>query len=108
MEPATGSVVNFFGNSGREADDVVIECLFEFTLAADEAGQVGEPLAATGFDPGKVLRGNDPLLYERGASEEFDLQPNLQLVFVRPNSPHFRPRVARNHCVLDSRQRHEW
>jgi hypothetical protein len=27
----------------------------------------------------------------------FDLQPKVQLIFVSPNSPHFRARISRNH-----------
>ena len=44
MEPAAGVVVDFLGDGGGEADDVVVERFFEFALAGDKAGGVGEPL----------------------------------------------------------------
>ena len=44
VEPAAGVVVDFLGDGGGEADDVVVERFFQFLLAGDEAGQVGEPL----------------------------------------------------------------
>ena len=43
MKPAAGVVIDFFGDGGGEADDIVVECFFQFPLAGDEAGQVGEP-----------------------------------------------------------------
>ena len=50
MKPAAGLVVDDFGDGGGEADDVVVENFLQFALAGDEAGQVGEPFVATGFD----------------------------------------------------------
>ncbi len=43
VKPAAGVVVDGFGDGGGEADDVVVERLFQFLLARDEAREVGEP-----------------------------------------------------------------
>ena len=47
MKPAAGVVVDLFGDGGGEADDVVVERLFQFPLAGDEAGQIGKPFVGT-------------------------------------------------------------
>ncbi len=61
MEPAAGGVVDFLGDGGGEADDVVVEGLFQFLLAGDEAGQIGEPFVRAGLDLGEVgLAGTTP------------------------------------------------
>jgi hypothetical protein len=73
MKPAAGLVVDGLGDGSGEADDVVIERLFQFTLAGDEARQVGEPFVSTGFDLLEILGGHDALLDESFAGEEFDL-----------------------------------
>jgi hypothetical protein len=69
-------------------------------LAGDEAGEVGEPFVATGFDLLEILGGDDAFLHQRFAGEEFDLQPDLEFVFVGPDGPHFGAGVARNHCFI--------
>ena len=57
MKPAAGVVIDVFGDGGGEADDVVVEDFFQFALAGDEAGQIGEPFVAAGFDLREILRG---------------------------------------------------
>ena len=99
MEPAAGVVVDDFGDGGGETDDVVVQHLFQFPLAGDEAGEVGEPFITTGLDAGKILRRHDLFLHQRLAGEQFDLQPDLQLVLVGPNRPHFGAGIARNHAA---------
>ena len=97
MEPAARVVIDGFGHGGGEADDVVVEDFFQFLLAGDEAGKVGKPLGAAGLDLGEIFGRDNLLLHQRLAGEQLDLQPELEFVFVRPNCPHFRSRVARNH-----------
>ena len=89
MEPAAGVVVDFFGDGGGEADDVVVERLFQFLLARDEAGQVGKPLVRAGFDFGEIGARHDAFLDQGLAGEQFDLQPEAELVFVRSRWPAF-------------------
>ena len=98
MEPAAGVVVDFFGDGGGEADDVVIERLFQFLLARDEAGQIGEPFVRAAFDFGEIGARHDAFLDQCLAGEQFDLQPEPELVFVGPDGPHFRSGIARNHA----------
>ncbi len=100
MEPAAGLIVDFFRDGGGKADDVVVEGLFQFLLAFDEPFQVGETLVRAGFDFLKVSLGDDALGDERFGSKKFDLQPNLELVFVGPNAPHFGARIACNHTLI--------
>src|SRR5208283_3557524 len=100
MEPAAGVVVNLLGDGGGEADDVMVERFFEFALAGDEAGQVGEPLVGTGFHFGGVGLGDDALGGERLAGEQFNLQPEAELVFVGPDGPHLRSGITRNHGLM--------
>ena len=76
MEPAAGAVIDLFGDGGGEADDVVVEGLFEFALASDQAGQIGEPCVAAGLDLREIFRGHDAFLDQRFAGEEFDLEPD--------------------------------
>ena len=97
MKPAAGVVVDLLGHGGGEANDVVVENFFQFALAGDEAGQIGEPLVAAGLDLCEISRGNNLLLHQGLAGEQLDLQPDLELVFIRPNRPHFGARIARNH-----------
>ena len=98
VKPAAGVVVDGFGNSSGESDDVVVKRLFQFTLAGDEAGQIGKPFVATGFNLLEILGGDDALFHERFAGEQFDLQPEAELVFVGPDGPHFGTGIARNHA----------
>ena len=100
MEPAAGVVVDFLGDGGGEANDVVIERFFEFTLAGDEAGEVGEPLVGAGLHFGEVGLRDDTLGGERLAGEQFDLQPDAEFIFVGPDGPHLRAGIARNHCLM--------
>ena len=60
MKPAAGVVVDGFGDGGGEADDVVVERLFQFALADDEAGEIREPFVATGFDLLEIQAGTTP------------------------------------------------
>jgi hypothetical protein len=89
MEPAAGRAFDFFGDGGGESDDVVIKDFLQFFLPRDETGQVGKPFVGAGLDFGEVSSGHNALLNERLAGKEFDLQPDAELVFVRPDGPHF-------------------
>jgi len=100
MKPAAGVVIDGLGDGGGEADDVVVENFFQLALAGDEAGQIGEPFVATGFDLREIFRRNNFLLHQRLAGEQFDLQPNLEFIFVRPDRPHLGARIARNHFKI--------
>ena len=80
-----------------KADDVVVKRFLEFLLPGDQAGQVGEPLLATGLDLREVSGRHDAFLDQRFAGQQFDLQPSLKLVFVRPDGPHVRARIPLNH-----------
>ena len=100
MKPAARVVIDGFGDGGGEADDVVIENFFEFLLPCDEAGQIGEPFIAAGFDLREIFGGNNLFLHQRFAGEQFDLQPNLEFIFVGPNGPHFGARITRNHSLI--------
>ena len=97
VEPPACIVIDGFGHGGHEPDDIVIERLFQFPLARDEPGQVGEPFVAASLDRLEILRGHDAFLHQRFAGEEFDLQPDIEFVFVGPDGPHFGARVTRNH-----------
>ena len=97
VEPAAGLVVDLLGDGGGEADDIVIQCFLQLALAGDETGQVGEPFVAARPDLCEVLRGHNAFLDQRLTGEEFDLEPELELVFVGPDGPHLGARVARNH-----------
>ncbi len=100
MKPAAGVVVDDFGDGGGEANDVVVQNFFKFALTRNEAGQVGEPFVATGLDLREIFGGNNLLLHQRLAGEEFDLQPDLEFIFVGPNRPHLGARIARNHLLI--------
>jgi len=107
MKPAARVVVDFFRDRRRESDDVVIKNFLEFALPCDEAGQIGEPFLAAGFYLRKIPGRNNFLLHQRLAGQELDLQPDAELVFIRPDRPHFRARVARYHAgrIMESLHR---
>ena len=58
-------------------------------------------MSAAGLDLGEIFFGHDAFFDERLAGEQFDLQPDAEFVFVRPNRPHFRAGIARNHGIED-------
>src|SRR5438309_1445014 len=97
MKPAAGAVIDLFGHGGGESNHVVVERLFELALPRHKAPDVGEAGVKASLDPGKIFRGYDAFLDQGLACEEFDLQPNLELVFVCPDGPHFRAGIASNH-----------
>ena len=66
-------------------------------LALDEPFQIVEAGVGAPFDLREVQPGNDALPRQRLAGQQFDLQPDLQLVFVGRYRPHFPTRVARDH-----------
>ena len=71
----------------------------------DEAGQIGEPFVRAAFDFGEIGARHDAFLDQGFAGEEFDLEPETELVFVGPDGPHFRSGIARNHeASLKSRR----
>jgi hypothetical protein len=105
MKPATGAIVDFFSDGGGKADDIVIERLFEFFLAFDEPFRVGKAVVGAGFDFLKVVFGNDAFGDERLGSEDFNLQPDFEPVFIGPNAPHFGARITRNHTSLNGKRR---
>ena len=97
MKPAAGAVVDFFGDSGGEGDDIVVENLFQITLAGGETGRVKLPRFAPSLDFCKVFFRNNAFFNQRFAGEQFDVKPKAEFVFIRPDGPHFGARVARNH-----------
>ena len=101
MKPAAGVMVNGLSDGSRKANDIVIQDLFQLTLAGNETGQVGEPLLTTGLDSGEILGRNDFLLHQSLAGEQFNLQPDLEFVFVGPDRPHLGAGIARNHATLN-------
>jgi hypothetical protein len=98
VKPAAGVVVDLLRDGGGEADDIVVQRFLQFALAGDEAGQIGEPRLTARLDLREVFRRNNPFLDEGFAGEQFDLEPDAELVLVGPNGPHLRSRVALNHA----------
>ena len=88
------AVVDLFGDGGGEADDVVVERLFQFFGAFGQSLQVGEPFFRAALHLREIGLRHDAFLDEGFAGEQFDLQPDLELVFVRPDRPHFRARIT--------------
>jgi hypothetical protein len=82
-------VVDLFGDGGGEADDIVVENFLQFLGAFGQSFCIGETFFRAAFHLGEVGARHDALLDERFAGEQFDLQPDAELVFVRPDGPHF-------------------
>ena len=97
MEPAAGRVVDLFRDRRGEGDDIMVESFFQFLLAFDEFGGMSGEIFRTRFDSVEVGPRNDAFCDQRCAGEEFDLEPDLELVFVRPDGAHFGARVAADH-----------
>jgi len=104
VKPAARVVVDGFRHGRGEANDIVVQDLFQFALAGDETGEVGKPFIAAGFDLLEILGGDDAFLHQRFAGEEFDLEPDLEFVFVGPDGPHLGAGIASNHAfkILES------
>ena len=90
MKPAAGAVVDFFRDGGGEADDVVVEGFFQFLLAGNQAGQIGEPSVRAALYFGEVGARHDAFPDQRLAGEQFDLQPERGACFRRSRWPAFR------------------
>ena len=97
VEPAAGGVVDSLSHGGGEADDVMVEDFLQLLLPRDQAGEVGEPTVTAGLDLREVLGRHHPFLHQRLAGQELDSQPEPELVFIRPDGPHFWTRVTLNH-----------
>ena len=97
VEPSARRVVDPLGDGGGEADDVMVEGLFEFLLAFDQLRWMAVKVVRAGFDPLEVGLGHDAFVDERLGDEEFDLQPDPELVFVGPDGAHGRTRIPLNH-----------
>ena len=88
MQPTTGLVIDFFSHRSGETDDIVIERAFEFLLAAHERGEIGEAFLRAGLHFSEVGLGHNALSHKGLAGVHFDLQPEVEFVFVSPNCPH--------------------
>ena len=64
---------------------------------ATRPGRSANHWSAPRFHLGKIASRHDAFRDERLAGEQFDLQPDAELVFVGPDGPHFRAGIARNH-----------
>ena len=62
------------------------------------ARELGKPLFRAGLDLREVLRRHDAFLHQRLAREQLNLEPEAELVFVRPDGPHFRAGIPLNHA----------
>ena len=97
MKPAAGLVIDFFRHRRGEADDIMVQRLFQFPLPGHQAGKIRQPRLATRLDLLKIGGRDHPLFHQGFAGQKFNLQPDAQFVFVRPNGPHFRARITLNH-----------
>ena len=97
MQPPAGLVIDLFRNGCRKANDIVIQRPLQFLLALHQTGEISETFFGSGLHSGEISFGHNALLYQSLTSVHFDLQPKVQLIFVSPNSPHFRARISRNH-----------
>lgn len=86
-----------FGQMREECDHVMLGDGFDFV----DAGDVEFRHAALFPDgPGRFLR-DDAQFSQRLAGIGFDLEPDAELRFGRPDGDHFWPGIARDHgCIL--------
>ena len=89
MDPSRGGA-DVFGDAVHEGGDVVVGFLFDLGDAFD--GELGAFL-----DGGEVFGGDDAFLGERFAGEDFDLEPEVEFVFLRPDLAHRLAAVAAYH-----------
>ena len=85
-----GLAADLLGDVGGEGDDVVLD----FFLDLEDARDVESALAPEGARGG--LR-NQPRFGFRFRRGDFDLEPLLELIFVRPDAAHFGARITRDH-----------
>ena len=75
----------------------MVERFFEFLLTFDQLQGMALEVFRAGLDPIEIGLGHDTFLDERLAGEQFDLEPEFELVFVGPDFPHPRARIPLNH-----------
>ncbi len=87
------------GQMGQEGDDVVLDLGLDGVDAGDVEHR-GFALVADGF--GGIL--GDQAQFGHGIGRmRFDLEPDAEFGFRRPDGGHFRPGIARDHGALVSR-----
>jgi hypothetical protein len=89
VQPPAGLVIDLLSDGSGESDDVVIQRLFQFLLPRNETRQIRHPFLRTFFQTNVIGLWNDLGFGKRLRGEQFDLQPDAQLVFVGPDGPHF-------------------
>ncbi len=107
MKPATCLVIDFLGNGGGKTDNIMIQRTFQFLLARHQGWQISKALFCPGLHALEVRRGHGALLYQRLTGEHFNLQPEIEFVFVSPNRPHIRARIPWNHTQKSLRKIHD-
>ena len=68
----------------------MIEGALKFFLPPHKRGKIGETFLRTGLHLREVGFGHNALLHEGLAGVHFNLQPEVELVFISPNRPHLR------------------
>src|SRR5438876_8120256 len=89
MDPARRRA-NRFSHILQKSDDVVICPLFDLKDLGNRKSRSLPNFSSVLFRDLTQLR-------HRLAGEHFDLQPNLELAFVRPDFAHLWPRITVNH-----------
>ena len=87
-------VARAFGNPGQESDDVV----FDLGLDRVDAGDVDAVCERRGgVDRGNRPRRDNAKLFELFGREHFDVEPDAEPVFRRPDRGHGRAGITGNH-----------
>lgn len=100
MEPAAGVVIDLLRHGSGEGNHVMIQGFLQFALSLHQPGRIQLPGRTASLELREILAGNNAFLDQRLAGEELDIEPETELVFFRPNRPHFRARIARNHAAI--------
>ena len=100
VQPSAGGIIDLLGDRGGEANDVVIQRLFQFLGTGRQGGGVGEAAIGPSLHPEEVRLGNHAGLHQRLAGQKFDPEPDAQPVLVGPDRPHFGTRITLNHVPV--------
>jgi hypothetical protein len=87
-----GGGAHVFGHVGQEGDDVVVDLALDLVDALDlEFGALLDAFEVGGRHLAQPVQGL--------AGQHFDLQPDAEFVFVRPDGRHGGPGITRYHCA---------
>jgi len=90
VQPTARSPIDLFSHSGREGDHVMVESLLKLPGPLRESFRVGAGGFNARFERLGLVGRHRSVFGQRSAGQQFDLEPNTELVLLTPDFPHGR------------------